>query len=309
MTYQEDPAHRGMTLIEILVTIGIIGIVMALLLPAVQRSRAAARSVSCKNNLHQIGLASHSFHDRKKIIPGPRPALEILPEMGYGNLYDTLTMPLAAASSGVVDLRSPETLLCPEDSPPDNYPCYVSYFLNDGGSIFPRNGTLAHGSELNFKDVTDGLSYTSLFSERLIHPFISPTIYQSMTPEEARRVPMRTWWGTSAVFAPGQEAEFASHTMSAAVRATAVFGIGEGSDGLTGVGHYDHIAPPNNWAFSNGLNAATASGTGLLPASSRHSGGAHTLLCDGSVRFVSSSIDAAVWRATGSRNAGDATGE
>ncbi len=106
----KSAARTGFTLVELLVVIAIIGILVALLLPAVQAAREAARRMSCRNNLKQVTLATHTYHDTYKVFPpgsvhsGP-PAtfplpvpwswgmmMLILPFMEGGNLHDTVDM-------------------------------------------------------------------------------------------------------------------------------------------------------------------------------------------------------------------------
>src|SRR5687768_17085334 len=92
--------RRGFTLVELLVVIAIIGILVALLLPAVQAARESARRAQCSNNIRQIALAAHQYHDQRRHLPGmgytPLEAggvwgnhfFHLLPYLEQGNLYE-----------------------------------------------------------------------------------------------------------------------------------------------------------------------------------------------------------------------------
>ncbi len=134
----------GFTLIELLVVIAIIAILVALLLPAVQQAREAARRSSCKNNLKQLGLAVHNYHDTYRVLPpgyvtqensvdaggnGPRSGWAwnayILPFMEQGPLYDilqpgrTLASDAAATGASATAMKQPlESFRCPSDVAP-----------------------------------------------------------------------------------------------------------------------------------------------------------------------------------------------
>src|SRR5271156_5763564 len=122
----------GFTLIELLVVISIIGVLIALLLPAVQASREAARRTQCVNNLKQLGVALHTYESTSRSFPpgyvsnfdasgndtGPGWgwAAMLLPQIEQGALYATINVKLPIEdSSNTARLQSIPTLLCPSD--------------------------------------------------------------------------------------------------------------------------------------------------------------------------------------------------
>ncbi len=142
--YRSRPSCAGFTLVEVLVVIAIIGLLVALLLPAVQAAREAARRMSCTNHLKQIGLALQNYEGTSKCLPSARtgsPHLwsahaQILPYLEGGNVYKTINF-----SYGVLDPVNVDavkaiipTYLCPSDSQDRLHPNFGpnNYVANAG---------------------------------------------------------------------------------------------------------------------------------------------------------------------------------
>lgn len=199
-----SPAPRaGFTLIELLVVIAIIAVLIGLLLPAVQKVRAAAARTQCVNNLKQIGLALQNYHDTEKSFPpgyvsnfdssgndtGPGWgwAAYILPHMEQQNLYNAVQIKLnieVPANAGV-RVQPVKSYLCPGDAAPPTWTakkydpsgnpvatvCEVASanYIGVYGSAEPGvdgDGTFFRNSKVRIGDITDGTSNTIIVGER-----------------------------------------------------------------------------------------------------------------------------------------------
>jgi prepilin-type N-terminal cleavage/methylation domain-containing protein/prepilin-type processing-associated H-X9-DG protein len=320
--------RRAFTLIELLVVIAIIGILIALLLPAVQKVREAANRAKCTSNLHQIGLALHNYHDEMGTFPNARdtyplafsPHAHLLPYLEQDNLYRTIDFTGADGATSTykgVNAQPAETPVavfsCPSDfgSVPGGNGAtagvtfggtnYVSCTGTGASSSGVTNGDyvssdgvfrLVPGGPTAIKDITDGTSNTAAFSEST---YGSGLAAQSPAPSPQDPLLLATDINGSAMD-PDTCTQTTTYT-------------GQRGDRWINGGYlstaYNHYLAPNS-PILDCLN--TANNYGLKTARSRHSGGVNLLLCDGSVRFVTNAVSLPTWRALATRGGNEVVG-
>jgi len=312
--------RSGFTLIELLVVIAIIAILIALLLPAVQQAREAARRSQCKNNLKQIGVAMHNYHDTHSVFPysyrtldqtpGQPPAgstkcrdtwfHRILPFIEQSSLYHqyesiTSNFVNSAPFHAVAAVHIP-SLVCPSNDEfggaganipngfQGTYGVCLSGSVKDGspttGATTTRNGT--------------GMFY---LESRISMANLTDGSSNTLMASEGIGRPM------DSAGAHGDLGQYWG-------------GAGWGAEGFTAA------EPPNtslpdrpHSCKSTSLSVAPCQGTSSTRglqynfARSYHTGGVHVLLADGSVRFASNNINAQTFRDLGDRNDGRVIGE
>ena len=273
--------RNGFTIIELLVSMAIIGLLTALLLPAVQRVRESARNSDCKNRLHQFGIAMHQLEEVHRAFPTS------------GNTSDRIM--LHSKSSGAYRK-------CPSDHRFDDATSYTSYLFNEGTDVFgwfnprPGNGfTVQAGgdTDLEASQVTDGLSQTVAVAERLLVP---PGDVALLEPELLAD-PRRYTWHLSGVSLSSVSVSPDAWTNACRNNRTTPYPLLTTTSGVSYNG-YTHVMGPNEIACEN-----------VEIASSEHPGHVNVLMGDGSVRSVANGIDLTVWRAIGTRNGNETVGE
>ncbi|MFM8890315.1 MAG: DUF1559 domain-containing protein [Planctomycetia bacterium] len=308
-----NSSPRGFTLVELLVVIAIIGVLVGLLLPAVQTAREAARRSICIGNLKQLGLAFLNHESARQYLPfregrftdpasyqGRKSGLiQLLPFMDESQLADQIMMPLTSGATTFPAggptpwdgnyppwQKNVKPFYCPSDArPPTSGVKHTNYMFSSGDSIDSNySNNAARGmfgyttSDRGFvlSDVTDGLSTTLAMSERR-----RPAAGEAITNTGHNG---GSWFTTPS--ACMTKFDYATNTWTGATGAGWA-GV-RWPDGGMGFGGLTTSAPPNS--VSCAWNSHDAQ-NGLYPPSSLHPGVVNAVMGDGSVRTLAETID------------------
>ncbi len=332
--------RRGFTLIELLVVIAIIAVLIALLLPAVQQAREAARRTQCKNNLKQIGVALHNYHDTYNMFPpgnvasifggwGPSWWIFMLPYIDQAPAYNSLTFngvhpgwtccgDTSGTLNGAVMRRVRiNAAICPSSG--------LDPMRDTGGG--PTMITQYHG----INGATNGPGFTNDPSQMaLCCGCCGGQQGTGILSGGGMFGPMRAYGlndardGSTNIMFVGEASDFILNaTGGKVVQVGGAHGILMGSPNLNYPARCPGCMferqfntttvryPPNAPAINNDVNwPGIGDNYGINnPLRSAHTGGVHVLLGDGSVRFLGDNIDMVTIRGLATRNDGARLGE
>jgi prepilin-type N-terminal cleavage/methylation domain-containing protein len=313
------------TLIELLVVMAILGVLVALLLPAVQMAREAARRASCYNHLKQLGVALHNYESSFRRFP-PACLLKIgvpsdtwsanallLPYVEQENLQNLINFSASYQTQPLVTQTRVELLICPSEvndrsyrvSPltyyPSNYAVnFGTWFVYDPNTQQIGDGAFGVNQMMRTADFADGLSNTLGMAEVKAH---QPLLHDGGSPNSANVPPPGTTAGCLS-YGGTFDAEL-GHTqwvngMLVQTGMTTTFGPNAAM--LYG---NSSTSPDTDFISSRLGVSATLLTYAAVNARSFHPGGVNGLFFDASVHFLPDGIDLAVWRALGSRAGGE----
>jgi prepilin-type N-terminal cleavage/methylation domain-containing protein len=307
---------NAFTLIELLVVIAIIAVLIALLLPAVQQAREAARRSQCKNNLKQLGLALHNYHDTANVFPpcmwwygmnypggstsmintmGPSWIHSILPNLDQGNLYmlSNFSLPLNQGTNPQVISRTIPSLLCPSDSNAHSGNPYTDQtgFPMARGCYAASGYAVANALAL-WNSVASSDRGLMGYSSRTRMADVTDGTSNSVASWEVRagtnQGDPRGVWASGRV--GGGMIGACVNPINGGSQTGDCYGINSGNS--NGDDIYSSQAIDNPAVGMGGYN----SGEGQAGPKSLHVGGVHALLADGSVRFISQNLNGATMR-------------
>lgn len=304
MSMNRNQGRQAFTLVELLVVIAIIGILVSLLLPAVQAARESARRIQCTNNLRQLGLAAHNFHDTNGKLPSsvrpagltPLPRIAgltfLLPYIEQRNAYDLYdqTKNWSDPANLPVTAQPLNNFLCPSSPDPkrlDGLPeaspwigklvAVTDYSPTIGvdqrlfslGLVDQAGpGMLTKNGEPRLADVLDGLSNTIMYAESAGRPYVYRRGNKKFSDLPYARVNAGGWSRPASDFSvDGSSYDGASLPGPCAINCTNGEDVGS-------------VAFPHPYYGSEGTAEAFAF----------HPGGANFAFGDGSVRFIASTI-------------------
>jgi prepilin-type N-terminal cleavage/methylation domain-containing protein/prepilin-type processing-associated H-X9-DG protein len=359
--------RSGFTLVELLVVIAIIGILIALLLPAVQAAREAARRSQCTNNLKQLGLGLHNYHDVNKVFPYRKGGtngcaadawcsnrgrksgfIPLLPYVEQGAMYDQIRAGDRTGTTSGGNIvppdgpagwtgwsvwnDSPDLLLCPSDNGvPNRSGPYNSYAFCIGDRVdsirdaTQVRGLFATNTTYSTADVTDGTSNTIAMSERVCAAKLGGN-YQSQAgaavPAASVEHILAVIKNVPVINTPALCLQKTDGRYVLAGEIVHTYWGGRWTDGQPARTGFTTVLPPNAPSCSDSTHGQDYADqvSVVLSPSSRHPGGVNCLFADGSVRFISNTINTGnlaayqpltgpsvygVWGALGSKDGGE----